>query len=58
MSPSNLPFLDKADASDVVLGLSSSGEDHQYYTLELKPDGGRLIGVCVRYTSTWVSDSG
>jgi len=55
--------LDKADVSGILLDLPSLEEDYQHYTLELKTDGGRLIGLCVgidkvvRYAGTQDSDS-
>src|SRR5258706_2686638 len=55
--------LDKGAAWSVSLDLPSLEEYHQHYSLELKTDGGGLIGVCVgidmvvRYVSTLNSDS-
>ncbi len=55
--------LDKAAGWSLTLDLPSLEEDYQHCSLELKTDGGRLIGVCVgidmvvQYAGTRDSDS-
>ena len=54
---------DKAAVWSVFLDLPSLEEDHQHYSIELKTDGARLIGICVgidmvvQYAGTQDSDS-